>query len=125
MNLSKTLEAEDKRFDEKYANEWQPGHKHNENCEWVCSLRGEIKTYLHERDGKIITSLLEEIGGRFGFSGMDATDLNLIDRMISKNAAVRGTSRETVSQVYVEARDKVLDELASKLRAALTKDVDV
>lgn len=33
-------------FDEKFTNEWKPGHRHDERCEWVCCLRGLIKDFI-------------------------------------------------------------------------------
>lgn len=36
----------EKEFDELYANKWRPGHRHDETCEFICSLREQIKTFI-------------------------------------------------------------------------------
>jgi len=41
-----TTQEWEKRFDDLYANKWQPGHKHDETCEWVCNLREQIKEFF-------------------------------------------------------------------------------
>ena len=58
--LESLLASLESRFDEKFPEDTL-GHKHTERCEWICSLRPDIKSFIKQSHEEIVQAVVEAI----------------------------------------------------------------
>ncbi len=93
------------RFNEKFP---EIGHKHDENCEWVCHFRGDILSFIQEVEKEAYEKGLREA---------------LLKEDLSGYKKVISAIEKKIVDIRKEEREKLLKEIGDKKKTGYGDEV--